>query len=144
MTIDNLPDDALVEIFQAHLGSSYRDEGWRVLVLVCQRWRNLVFGSPLHLGVRLYCTASTSSREMQDVWPALPISIRQYLCSGLSQVQRENLFAILELHQRVCEIDLIGLSNEFVEQVGSNDANAIPGADPTAPGIELFIPAGPS
>jgi hypothetical protein len=126
VTIDNLPDDVLVEIFQALVGSSRRGAGWQGLVQVCQRWRNLVFGSPLHLGVRLCCTARTSLREILDVWPALPISINQHLCSILSQVERENLFAILELHQRVCEIDLTSMSNELVGQVGQTMQTSYP------------------
>jgi hypothetical protein len=55
---------------------------------------------------------------MLDLWPALPISITQRLCSRLSQVEHENILAILEHHQRVREIDLTGVSNEFLEQVG--------------------------
>jgi hypothetical protein len=121
MIIDILPDDVLVEIFHFYLvlfGPSRRGIGWQGLVQVCRRWRNVVFGSPLHLDVKLYCTARTSLKKMLDVWPALPISIKQHLCSGLSHVERENVLAILELHQRVCEIDLTGLSNELLEQVG--------------------------
>src|SRR6266576_3693562 len=118
MTIDILPDDVLVEIFHSYLVPSRRDAGWRGLVQVCQRWRNLVFGSPLHLDVKLHCAARTSLRETLDVWPALPISIKQRLCSGLSQVEHENVLAFLELHQRVCEIDLTGVSNKRLERVG--------------------------
>lgn len=117
MTIDILPDDVLVEIFHFYLdffGSSSRGAGWKRLVQVCQRWRNVVFGSPLHLDVKLYCTARTSLRKMLDVWPALPISIS----SRLSHVERENVLAILELHQRVCEICFTGVPNELLEQVG--------------------------
>jgi hypothetical protein len=57
---------------------------------------------------------------MLDVWPALPISITDLgiSCSRLSQVEHETLLAILELHQRVCEIDLTGIPNELLEQVG--------------------------
>jgi F-box-like len=127
--MDILPDDVLLEIFHSYLdlfGRSRPSAGWRGLVQVCQRWRNLVFGSPLHLDVKLHCTAKTSLSEMLDVWPALPISIKQHLCSGLSQVERENVFAILELHQRVCEIDLTGVSNEFLEQVGQVMQNPFP------------------
>jgi hypothetical protein len=121
MTIDILPDDVLLEIFHFYLNlffSSPCAAGWRRLVQVCQRWRNLVFGSPIYLDVKLPCTATTSWRETLDVWPVLPISVRQRICFRLSQVERENLLAFLELHQRVCEVDLANMSNEFSEQVG--------------------------
>lgn len=121
MTVDILPDDVLVYLFRLCLGlygPSRRDVGWRKLARVCQRWRNLVFGSPLHLDVKLPCTARTSLRATLDVWPTLPISIKQNLCSSLSQVERKNILAILELHQRVCEIDLTDVSNELLDQVG--------------------------
>ena len=121
MTIDILPDDVLLVIFHIYLDlffSSRCAAGWRGLVQVCQRWRNLVFGSPLYLGVKLPCTARTSLRGTLDAWPALPISVEQHICSRLSQVERENLLAILELHQRVCEIDLADMTTMFLEQVG--------------------------
>jgi len=125
MTIDILPDDVLLEIFHFYLVSR-RSAGWRGLVQVCQRWRNLVFGSPLHLGVKLPCAARTSLGETLDVWPALPISVDQHLCSMLSQVECENLLAILELHQRVCEIDRTAVSNEHLEQVGQTMQKPFP------------------
>jgi hypothetical protein len=126
--MDILPDDVLLEIFHSYLdlfGRSRRSAGWRGLVQVCQRWRNLVFGSPLHLDLKLHCTAKTSLSEMLDVWPALPISIKQHLCSRLSQVERENLLAILELRQRICEIELSGVSNEFFGQMMQNPFPAL-------------------
>jgi hypothetical protein len=58
ITIDVLPDDALLEIFDFYMGR-HRDRGfmyeelkkkkdtWQTLVHVCRRWRTLVFGSPL-------------------------------------------------------------------------------------------------
>src|SRR6266852_7588232 len=111
MTINILPDDVLVDLFHIYLdlfGPSSRGSGWRGLVQVCQRWRNLVFASPLHLDVKLRCAAKTPLGEMLDVWPPLPISIKQHLCSRLSQVERETILAILGLHQRIREIDLRG------------------------------------
>ena len=123
MTIDMLPDDVIIEIFRFFVD---HNAGWRRLVQVCQRWRNLVFGSPLHLGVKLHCAARTSLREMLDVWPALPISIKQQSCSRLSQVEHENLFAILELHRRVCEIDLMEDLNEFLKEVGQKMQKPFP------------------
>ncbi len=129
MTINILPDDVLVDLFHIYLdlfGPSSRGSGWRGLVQVCQRWRNLVFASPLHLDVKLRCAAKTPLREMLDVWSPLPISIKQHLCSRLSQVERETILAILGLHQRIREIDLRGVSDEILEQVGQTMQRPLP------------------
>ena len=130
MSINILPDDVLIEMFHFYLDlfgrRSRRSAGWRGLVQVCQRWRNLVFGSPLHLDIKLHCSARTPLREMLNVWPALPISIEEHLCSRLSQVEHETVLAILELHQRVCEIDLTDIPNELLEQVGQTMQKPFP------------------
>src|SRR6266403_338579 len=59
--------------------SSYGDkteiEAWRSLVHVCRRWRNIVFGSPRRLNLRLFCTSKTPARDTLDVWPPLPLLI---------------------------------------------------------------------
>jgi hypothetical protein len=62
LTIDNLPDDVLLEIFDFYfpvLGYQYFHtkrivESWQSLVHVCRRWRCLVFGSPRRLNLRLF------------------------------------------------------------------------------------------
>ena len=61
-----LPDVALLEIFDFY-GDEEHTEAWRTLVHVCQKWRNVVFGSPRRLDLRLYCTARTPVRETLDL-----------------------------------------------------------------------------
>jgi hypothetical protein len=82
--IDVLPDDVLLDIFDFHLTKDLGDgenegkwaaEEWQLLVHVCRRWRNLVFGSPRRLNLQLYCTPETLARDRLDVWPALPLII---------------------------------------------------------------------
>ena len=118
MSINMLPDEALLETFYIHanLLDIHRDEGWQKLVQVCQRWRNLVFGSPRFLNVQLHCTAKTPVREMLDVWPALPIAMQQSCFSPKDQT--DNILAALEHHDRVYEINLSVLTSSFLEQVG--------------------------
>ena len=48
VTIDMLPDVALLEIFDFY-EDEIRIEAWHTLVQVCRKWRNLVFGSPRRL-----------------------------------------------------------------------------------------------
>jgi hypothetical protein len=55
---------------------------------------------------------------MLDVWPGLFISLKQHRCLDLSQAEHENVLAVLGLHQQICEIDLMEVSNELLEQVG--------------------------
>jgi len=43
MTIDILPDNALLEIFDFYLDGA-RIEAWITLVHVCRNWRSVVFG----------------------------------------------------------------------------------------------------
>ena len=51
---------------------------WRTLIHVCQRWRYIVFASPLRLDLQLLCTHGTPVRKNLDVWPPLPLMIDYY------------------------------------------------------------------
>jgi hypothetical protein len=79
-TIDDLPDDVLLEIFDSYLDDKdpndiYSADQWHTLVHMCQRWRSVVFASPRRLDLRLLCTGHRSVRSMLDIWPTLPIQI---------------------------------------------------------------------
>ena len=136
VSIDILPDDVLLEIFDFSLDekSSSRvtglvaseneedpdpfakrnTEAWQPLVHVSQRWRSIIFGSPLRLGLQLVCTAKTPARDTLDVWPALPLCLR---CDGKYVTESaDNLIAVLERSDRVVEIGLshVGLHLEMV------------------------------
>jgi len=90
LTIDDFPDDVLVEIFDFYVVScqnldfrqlvKYRIkkeiESWQTLVHVCRRWRCLVFDSPSRLNLELcYHTHKGCARGNLDVWPTLPLLI---------------------------------------------------------------------
>src|SRR5712691_8316953 len=68
VTIDILPDDALLEIFSFYVTGKLDTGAWRTLIRVCQRWRGLVFASPHHLNVRVVCTARTRMEEILAAW----------------------------------------------------------------------------
>ena len=106
--IDTLPDDVLLEIFEFYLDEAFSEDGWHALVHVCQRWRNLVFGSPRRLDLQLRCTEKRPVREMLDVWPALPIAISGNGYNGFSTSGADNIAAALECNDRVCVFDLWG------------------------------------
>ena len=76
-----LPDDVLLEIFDLFRKNHYKCHNprpvwkWHLLVHVCQRWRQIVFSSPLRLNLQLLCTHRTPIRKNLCIWPAFPIAI---------------------------------------------------------------------
>ena len=112
ISIDMLPDDVLLEIFDLYVYDEDKFfkkeiEEWQTLVHVCRRWRSLVFGSPLHLDLRLFCTAETPARDTLDVWPSLPLLIRDRGSAHPTGV--DDIIAVLERSNRVVEVDLFNV-----------------------------------
>jgi hypothetical protein len=80
VTIDMLPDIALLEIFDFYVAQAsdfpvQNRETWITLVHVCRNWRDIVFSSPRRLNLRLLVTPRRSVRTMLDTWPPLLIDI---------------------------------------------------------------------
>jgi len=101
-----LLDVALLEIFGFCTNEAELIQKWHRLVHVCQKWRNIVFGSPHYLCLRLYCRPGTPVRETLNFWPHLPIVIRHddYPTLGV-----DSILAALEHNDRVCDIRGLGL-----------------------------------
>ena len=70
---------------------------------VCQKWRNVVFGSPHRLDLRLLCTARTPERKTLDVWPLLPIVVLGF---DLREWGVDNIVAALEHTGRIHQLTL--------------------------------------
>jgi hypothetical protein len=104
VTIDILHDDVLLEIFDYYMANA-KFEDWQMLVHVCQKWRYVVFQSPLRLNLRILCSAETPVREKLAVWPPLPIVIKQY-ARPTSKCGEDNIIAALGHNDRVCEINM--------------------------------------
>jgi hypothetical protein len=117
LTIEDLPDDALLAVFDFYVVVRYQDqdfrefseyntkrkiEAWQTLIHVCRRWRGLVFGSPRRLDLQLCCTTRTPARETLDVWPALPLIIQ----GNISETSLDNVITVLEHSDRICKINL--------------------------------------
>jgi hypothetical protein len=122
VTVDILPDIALLEIFELYVDNqdnarAARKEEWCTLVHVCRKWRNVVFGSPLRLGLRLYCTARTPVRAMLDIWPPLPIVIGAYGHENIEKWGMDNILAALEHNYRICTIDFWHIPSSLLEKV---------------------------
>jgi hypothetical protein len=122
VTIDMLPDVALLEIFDCFVNQAREEEeeerdeteieAWHTLVHVCRTWRTIVLGSPHRLALRLLCTDKTPVKERLAVWPPLPIVIAQY---G-QPTQMDNIILALEHNDRVCRIDLLDVMNPELEE----------------------------
>ena len=115
VTIDTLPDVALLKIFDFNDSEDEEQiEAWHTLVHVCRKWRNIVFGSPRRLNLRLYCKARTPVRKTLDVWPLLPIVVRR---DGHEKWCVDPVIAALEHNDRICQLDLHDVPSPQLEIV---------------------------
>jgi len=138
VTIGTLPGDVLLEIFTHYLledSRSYVDdtETWHTLVHVCRKWRNIVFESPRRLNIRIRCTARTRVTAMLNIWPELPIVIRDNysnVYSGSPLMKGvDNIVAALELKDRVHQISLCDYPRPHLGKVCSIDAGVVSCSD---------------
>jgi F-box-like len=120
-----LPDDILLEILYFYVDEDVdeaidedsepsqrqRIEAWITLAHVCRRWRSVIFQSPRRLNLRLLCTPNTPARDTLDIWPPLPLIIRNF--GGIfydGPRGADNIIAALEHNDRVCQVKLCDLS----------------------------------
>src|SRR6266436_8594216 len=89
-------------------------EAWKPLVHVCRQWRNVVFGSPRRLNLRLCCTPKTPARNMLDVWPTLPLLIWGDMSFSSSV---DNIILALGQTNCVCQVDLCDLEDRESDKV---------------------------
>jgi len=113
-TVDILPDEVLLEIFDFCVCGIDDDEEWETLAHVCRRWRCIVFASPRRLGLQLVCTAGTRVREMLDIWPPFPIDLRAVDLLGDNM---DNVIAALEHNDRICQFDVYEVSSDELERL---------------------------
>jgi hypothetical protein len=107
-----LPDICLLETFHFYVDAQWTE--WHTLVHVCRKWRDIVFGSPRRLNLRLLCEASTPVREMLDIWPFLHIVVRivDSLCdygrlwrNRVKQIHMDDIAEVLLVHSdRICQM----------------------------------------
>ena len=115
-----LPDDVLLEIFDFYVNKDKYEiynkeiEKWQRLVHVCRQWRRVVFGSPRRLNLRLVCTSETPARDTLDVWPSLPLLIRD---SDHPTEDVDDIIAVLERSNRVVKINLYNIDGLELENV---------------------------
>jgi hypothetical protein len=119
-----LPDIAHIEIFDFYMDEDDVDidkdhiEAWHNLVHVCREWRNLVFGSPRRLNLRILCGYRTNVRKKLDIWPLLPIVV---WTDGRRLWSIENIVTALGYNDRICQFRFSNIQrwewNEIVAAV---------------------------
>ncbi|KAI0289157.1 hypothetical protein B0F90DRAFT_899334 [Multifurca ochricompacta] len=108
--IDTLPDNVLLDIFDFSrlITCQGRYWKWHKLVLVCRRWRELIFESPRRLQLELVCKPGTPVRRTLGCWrPNLPLVITFYRFDDLPGAlddDEDDIIAALEQRDRVREI----------------------------------------
>ena len=124
MTIHELPDDVLLEIFHLHkddpsnrLNYTWK---WKTLTQVCRRWRLIVFGSPRRLDLQLVCTSRTPTTRLLDIWPPFPIIVYQPFSFPVADKNGvENLIAALESRDRISKIQITAICGPVMERLAT-------------------------
>ena len=122
MTIDVLPDNTLLEIFDFYKDdpTNYFNFTWRweTPAQVCRRWRHVVFGSPRRLNLRVVCTTTTPARRLQDIWPTFPVIVMfPPLSPAVDSTGIENIIAALEHRNRISEIHIFNIDGSVLEKL---------------------------
>ncbi|KAI0284908.1 hypothetical protein BC826DRAFT_1179169 [Russula brevipes] len=123
MTINTLPDDALLEIFDFYedCSDSYSMccfkrpctvKKWKPLLDVCRRWRYIIFESPQRLHLRLGCNETTPTKELLDIWPPFPITVTLH-ARHLDAKGEGNIITALERRSHVTTLSIV-LRNSFM------------------------------
>ena len=110
-----LPDDVLLEVFDLCRGDYeyFSLKMWKPLVHVCQRWRQIVFGSPRRLHLVLDGDAKTLARSLATWQPTLPIAMRY---TANQEEGEENVIAALGHRHRVLRIVIKKLTGHVLER----------------------------
>jgi hypothetical protein len=123
VTIDVLPDDLLLEIFDL-----YREEitcrypkkpawEWTTLAHVCRRWQAIILASPRRLHLRVICGLTTPVKKSLDIWPPFPLAIICFPDHTLDEKGEDNLAAALEHRDRISNIHIVDPEGSSVQRL---------------------------
>ena len=109
VTIETLPDDTLLEIFDFYRvdavdHSRGRPWKWHRLAHVCRRWRYIVYTSPRRLDLQILCKSGAPIKRILRTWPTLPLVLR-FRGNERSKRLPDNVMIALRHPDRVCEIN---------------------------------------
>ncbi|KAH9059100.1 hypothetical protein EDB87DRAFT_829177 [Lactarius vividus] len=119
--IEVLFDDILLNMFLHFLDGSSQD--WPTLVHVSQRWRQIIFTSPVGLDLRLHCTYGTPVLKTINCWPSFPLVVNYGGSPILDPPSPEdeeivNIMAALKQSDRVSSISLT-VTSSLLEQLST-------------------------
>jgi hypothetical protein len=101
--IEMLSDDVLLNIFHHFLHAS--PQLWYMLTHICQKWRQIIFESPLGLRLRLHCTYGTPVTKTLGYWPLFPLVVNYgEIHRPPAPEDEDNIMAALEHTDRVRSI----------------------------------------
>ena len=129
VTIDMLPDTALLNIFDSYEKPKTIFDlkwDWRTLLRVCRRWRHIILTSPRRLDLRIFCGPRTPMRKLPDFWPPVPISVSCFPWAGTDAGCKDNILAALEHRDRVFEINLMFAPGDQLQQIASTMVEPFP------------------
>jgi hypothetical protein len=114
VTVNTLPNDIFLEIFSFYLSSYPGRHGylpyhahtiaWQILVQVCQRWRDVIYGSPCYLDLHLPCSYDTHFRKNFGRWPEFPLTLHYSIDDNMDD--NDDAIAALEHPDRVHHANL--------------------------------------
>jgi len=115
VTINILPDDIFRELFTFCPSESCPDRqdwhpeaieqatAWQSLVQVCQRWRDIIYGSPNYLDLQIHCSDKTPFRKNFSRWPEFPLTLQYTI---YPKDDDDDVVFALEHPDRVRRVDL--------------------------------------
>ncbi len=133
MTIEMLPEDILLEIFDFYRqGAIKRSRGrpwkWHILAHVCRQWRHVISMAPRRLDLRILCEYGAHFIDILQSWPTLPLVVRYN--DPKSRSLFENIIVSLRRPDQVWEIDLV-LSSSLIGSI-------VPVLQEPFPGLECI------
>ena len=98
--VEKLSDDVLLNIFRHFLHAS--PQFWHTLTHICQKWRRIIFESPLGLRLQLHCTYGTPVSKALGYWPSFPLVVDYgAIHRPPTPEDEDNIMAALERADRV-------------------------------------------
>ena len=120
MTIDVLPDESLLDIFDLYRGLTrffLESMWWTTLAHVCRRWRAIVLASPQRLHLRVLCGPRTPVKTSLDIWPPFPIAVHGNHPHTTDEEGENNLVAALEHRDRISDIHIFDPDGSSMERL---------------------------
>ena len=144
VTIHRLPDNVLLDVFDFYrVDHAVRLQSidypfssppwrWKTLSQVCRRWRDILFGSPRRLDLRLVITVTTPARpgtllDCLAIWPSLPLAVlSRTLLIQIDPQDRENIIAAVQHRDRISEIFIADINSTVLQDLVSALSEPVP------------------